>query len=322
MQKYWFLKPVYIFIFLMTALATSLFLYIYWYIEISSVLETVMESVNLDPEQVLSSQPWMVIMVVSLLAAMSLTGMFMSFVYIQNAVKLYHMQQNFINNFTHELKTPVTSLKLYIETFLKYELPRDDQLKYLNYMVKDVTRLSENIGNILDLAGIESRNYNIHFEKTDLVHHIKDFYVKNEYLFEKCDIRIHEETGKSFICPLDQSLFDMLMMNLTTNAIKYNNSDIPVIDITFQNLIYKYVILFADNGIGIAKSETKNIFNKFYQVGKSDDMSAKGSGLGLHFVINIAKIHKWKINAVSKGLKNGTVFKITIPKAQTLLPNK
>ncbi|MCF8128768.1 MAG: sensor histidine kinase, partial [Deltaproteobacteria bacterium] len=158
-QSKWFLHPILIFISSVTAVALSLALYIYWYVEVRADLRTVTEKANLDSNQVLTAQTWMVILVLSILVGIILMGIFIIFVYNQKTFHLYRLQRNFIGNFTHELKTPVTSLKLYLETFRTYVLPREDQLKYIEYMVQDVDRLTYNINRILDLAKIESKTY-------------------------------------------------------------------------------------------------------------------------------------------------------------------
>ena len=119
----WFLHPILIFLLSIAALGMSLFLYIYWYMEASSGLRSVIERFNLDPGQVLRSDTWMVIMILSLLVGVILMGIFGIFVYSQKTLQLYRLQNNFINNFTHELKTPVTSLKLFLQTFSKHDLP-------------------------------------------------------------------------------------------------------------------------------------------------------------------------------------------------------
>ena len=131
----WFLHPILIFITSIIALGTSLFLYIYWYVEASSGLHALLKKSNIDPHQVLTSETWVVVMVLSILVGLILLGIMMIFIYSQKTLRLYRTQNNFINNFTHELKTPVTSLKLFLETFNKHELAREAQLKYVQYML-------------------------------------------------------------------------------------------------------------------------------------------------------------------------------------------
>lgn len=309
----WFFHPIAIFVFSIIALATSLALYIYWYIEVSAGLAAIVKKFNLDTTQIFTSQTWVVIMVLSILVALILLGIFIIFVYYQKSVRLYRMQRNFINNFTHELKTPVTSLKLYLETFLQHELSRDDQLKYLRFMLQDVTRLEDNTKRILDLARIESKTFEGAFLEEDLVTVIHEFKDKNSHLLRDCEITIHNPSEGIFPYLINRPLFEMLVMNLLTNAIKYNHADRPTIDITFLPHKRKLHISFKDNGVGIEKRDLKRIFKKFYQVGTSDNMTATGSGIGLSLVQNIAKIHKGRVIVHSKGAGQGSVFTIQFP---------
>ena len=309
----WLIHPVFILVFSVLALVASLFLYIYWYIEISSGLKSIVERFNLDTGQFLTSQTWVVILVLTVLVGVIIMGIFIIFVYNLKTLRLYRLQHNFINNFTHELKTPVTSLKLYLETFLKHHLSREDQLKYTQYMLTDTDRLSEDINCILNLAQIESKSYTGEYVFQNLPETIENFYQNNSHLFRDCDVQIHLPQKESFFYRILPSMFEMLLMNLFTNAIKYNNSAVLRIEITFEKQRKKLIIRFKDNGIGIKKSELKKIFKKFYQVGRSDDMSAKGSGLGLYLVDHIAKIHKGKIMAESDGPGKGAVFSLILP---------
>ncbi len=311
----WFYHPIFIFIFSILALALSLFLYIYWYMKASADLETIVRKFNIGPQQVLKSETWVVILVLSILVGIILIGIFVIFVYGQKTLQLYRLQHNFINNFTHELKTPVTSLKLYLETFLKHDLPRTDQMKYLRYMLQDVGRLSNTINRILNLARIESKSYVGEFVDADVAEVIREFVSGNRHLFEECRITLHPpDAPASFRYPLNVPLFEMLLINIFTNAIKYNTSAIPAIDIFFEQRKRHLVLRFQDNGIGIEKSELKRVFKKFYQVGRSDDMTAKGSGLGLHLVQNIARIHKGRMVAASGGMGKGTIFTLILPR--------
>jgi len=309
----WFIHPILIFIFSIMAVTTSLALYIYWYVEASAGLKAVIQKANIEPGQALASQTWVVILVLSILVGLILMSIFIIFVYNQKTFQLYRLQRNFIDNFTHELKTPVTSLKLYLETFRKHTLSREDQIKYLDYMIQDAERLSDNINRILNLAKIESKAYKGEFVTRGLVSTLQEFSEKNKHLFKGCEIRIHNPSGEPHVYRVDLSLFEMLLMNLLTNAVKYNHSNAPRVDITFEQKGRELHIRFEDNGIGLPRSETKRIFRKFYQIPPLENTSAKGSGVGLFLVDSIARLHKGRIMAESKGSGKGSVFSVILP---------
>ncbi|PKN61666.1 MAG: sensor histidine kinase [Deltaproteobacteria bacterium HGW-Deltaproteobacteria-15] len=309
----WFIHPILIFIFSIVAVTTSLALYIYWYVEVSAGLKSVIQKANVEPGQALASQTWVVILVLSILVGLILMSIFIIFVYNQKTFQLYRLQRNFIDNFTHELKTPVTSLKLYLETFRKHTLSREDQIKYLDYMIQDAERLSDNINRILNLAKIESKAYKGEFVTRGLVSTLQEFSERNRHLFKGCEIRIHNPSGEPYAHRVDLSLFEMLLMNLLTNAVRYNHSNAPRVDITFEQRGRELHIRFEDNGIGLPRSETKRIFRKFYQVPPLENTSAKGSGVGLFLVDSIARLHKGRIMAESKGSGKGSVFSVILP---------
>lgn len=305
--------PIITLVFSIIALVLSLALYIYWYLAVSAGLRLVVERFKIDQNQVLEPQTWIVIMVLSILVGFILICIFIIFVYNQKTLQLYRLQNNFINNFTHELKTPVTSLKLYLETFIKYELPRNDQLKYIEYMIQDAERLSENVNQMLNLARIESNTYSSEKAIIDLVTAANDFVSANRHLFGNSEINISSQFDKPLMFNINKSLFEMFLMNIFTNATKYNDSDIPVIDVWFKRHKKRVRIQIDDNGIGIERGEIKKIFKKFYQVGKSENRSAKGSGLGLYVAENIARIYSGSLKAESKGKGKGSRFMLDLP---------
>ena len=278
------------------------------------MLQAAMEKFDLDQSRVLESRTWVVIMVLSILVGVILMGIFSIFIYSQKTLQLYRLQNNFINNFTHELKTPVTSLKMFLETFSRHDLPKEDQDKYLGYMIADVNRLKENIDRILNLARIESKTYTEEFTSVDLVSVIETFFRNNQHLFTNARVRIHKPSEPLPPYRINLSLFEMLLMNLATNAVKYNDKDCPQLDIRFSEARSRQFVHFADNGIGFEKKEVRKIFRKFYQVGRFDDMTAKGTGLGLYLVQTVAKLHRWKVAAQSEGVGKGSVFILTLPK--------
>jgi two-component system, OmpR family, phosphate regulon sensor histidine kinase PhoR len=308
-----FFHPILIFASSIVAVGLSLFLYIHWYLEVSTGLKRVVERASLDRDQILAPQTWVVILVLSVLVGIILMGIFTIFVYNQKAIQLYRLQRNFISNFTHELKTPVTSMKLYLETFRKHDLSREDQLKYIGYMVQDADRLSDSISRILSLAKIESGVYEDRFVAEDLVEVVVSFYEKNRHLFGRCEVTIRNPSGRAFPYPINLVLFEMLLMNLFTNAIKYNEAEVPRLDVRFEPKGRWLHVRFEDNGIGIPRSEVKKIFKKFYQIGRSEDMSAKGTGLGLHLVESIARFHEGRVIAESREGEKGAVFSLILP---------
>lgn len=306
-------NTIVIFIFSIVALVSLFVLYIYWYIEISSGLDDVVTKFDIDPRQVFESRTVLVIFVLSLLASLILTGLSMTFIYNLKMHQLYRLQNNFINNFTHELKTPVTSLKLYLETFLKHDLSKAEQTKFLNYMLRDVHRLSDNISNILDLGRVESKNFKDEFVELDVATFVSDFYQHNAHLFHGLAIDVQPPSGTPPIVAISRLLFEMLLINLASNALKYTASEAPALVVRFKKEAHHLALQFSDNGIGIDRSQRKKIFKKFYQVGDASVRSAQGSGLGLYLVQNIVRAHHGKIRVSNDGENGGSRFIVTLP---------
>ncbi|MGZ6292987.1 MAG: sensor histidine kinase [Syntrophales bacterium] len=313
-QAKWFFHPIFVFVLSTVALVCSLSLYIYWYVGISAGVKSLAYRYQLDPSQFIEASPWVVILVLSLLVGVILAGILIIFIYHLKTLQLYRLQQTFISNFTHELKTPVTSLKLYLETFTKHEIPRDEQLKYISFMLQDAERLSNNINSILNLARIESKVYEGVFTNVDLVELVRGFLASNRHIFQKCDIHVENPMEKGFYQPVVISLIEMLLMNILTNAKKYNNSGRPNIRITFEEGENIQLIRFRDNGIGIEKKERKKIFKKFYQSrNRNEHDVVGGSGIGLYLAQQIAKLHQGRITADSEGAGEGSVFTLALP---------
>lgn len=301
----WFYHPLFIFIFSLLALALSLFIYIRSYLRVNEVLHEVVVKYNINAQQMLNTNTWVLILTLSLLVAVILAGLLIIYIYYRKVIQLYRQQQNFINGFTHELKTPIASLQLFLETFSRHELAREEQLKYLEYMKHDTKRLSDNVIRILQLGRLEDKNFRGDFKSEDLVEVIRQFIRNTPHLFEQGKVEFETEIDKCYI-PLDHALFEMLLMNLITNAFIYNKSPEKMVLIKLRKERRLVVLDFIDNGIGIEKTELKKIFKKFYQVGKS----SKGNGLGLYIVSNIARVHNAEILAFSNGAGAGSTFRL------------
>jgi signal transduction histidine kinase len=311
----WYLHPVFIFACSIFALATFLVLTVSLYMEIRSALEIVMLKFNIEPQAIFPSKTGMTILVLSLLIFVVLAGIFLAFIYYQKTVNLFRLQHNFIYNFTHELKTPVTSLRLYLETFIRHPMEPEAVKKYSTDMLKDIDRLTENIDRILNLARIESQNFGSKVTRENLVVFLKTFCRKNASLFRGLDVRIKNPSGGRFEYPVNAFLLDILLTNIFSNAIRYNESRTPCLTILFKSYLQKVTIDFIDNGIGVDKEDAKKIFRKFYQGDRNNNQTNTGSGLGLYLVSSIAAIHGWRASVSSEGTGKGAKFTITIPRA-------
>lgn len=212
------------------------------------------------------------------------------------------MQQSFINGFTHELKTPIASLKIFIDTFKKHEITRQKQLEYLELMGRDTERLQSNVMQILNMAKIEDKSFRPNLVKTDLKTYVEKFLDKNSYLFHH--VNFSTSLSKDSFILADQDLLDIILMNTINNATSYNSNKIKEVQITIEPAGNYHSLVVTDNGQGIEKEHLNNIFKKFYQVGKS----AKGSGIGLYMVWQIMKLHKAKVFAKSEGISTGSSF--------------
>lgn len=301
----WFYHPLFIFIFSLIALGSSLIIYIRSYLRVHEALEEVVLKYNLNSESMFATETWVLVLTLSLLVAVILAGLLIIYIYYQKMIQLYRLQQNFINGFTHELKTPIASLQLFLETFSKHKLSREDQLKYLEYMKRDTSRLSENVSRILNLGRLEDRNFKADFARQDLVKLIENFLKNTPHLFEEAKVSFHTNIV-SVDLPIDTALFEMLLMNLITNALIYNKSKEKAVDIILAAQGPHLILDIKDNGVGIEKTQLKKIFKKFYQIGES----SKGSGLGLYIVQNIARLHKGDIQVISAGIGQGSNFRI------------
>ena len=264
----------------------------------------------MDASQFLETDTWITILIISILVAIILAGTIIIFVYYQKIIQLYRMQQNFINGFTHELKTPVASIRLFLDTFKKHELSREDQLKYIDFMIRDADRLAVNVGQILNLGKIEDRSFHLNNSNVDLYDFTNDFLERNPHLFENTNIEVKKIDHVDYLVNIDSALMEMVLMNIITNATRYNDSNRPSIQVEFRSLGKKASVSFIDNGMGIKKSEQSNIFKKFYQIGKT----SKGSGLGLYLSSQILKIHKGSIGVESQGSGLGSNFTIVLPR--------
>ena len=307
----WFLNPVLIFVVSLVAVVISLVLFIHWSLRAKFGLESIVQRFNTSSDALLELNTWVTILTLSILVVVIIVGISIIYTYYQKTINLYRLQNNFINNFTHELKTPLTSINIFLETLKNHQVNRLEQLTYLDYMKVDANRLEQIINHILSTAKIESNSYRKNFELINIRTLVETVISGNPNFDNQIEIVMKDIDNFKFLG--DRELLEMMISNLITNAIKYNNSPEPKLEITSSRESRYFTISFIDNGIGLDQEHLKRIFKKFYQAGDSLTTTAKGSGLGLFLAQMISQIHKCKIVARSDGLGKGSSFIFNCP---------
>lgn len=220
---------------------------------------------------------------------------------------------NFINNLTHELKTPVFSIGLATKILEKQANPK--QIEVLNIIKQQNNRLNTHIDKVLELSALENKKKVIQLQKVDFKPHLEklceDFKLLSSlenlsFNYTICDSPL---PIKAAISHLENAI-----NNILENAKKYSEN--PIITLNAQVKNQKLIIAIKDNGRGISKKDLKLIFDKFYRVTKDNTHNVKGYGIGLNYVKEIMKQHKAKLHIESEINKGTTVF-IELPVYET-----
>lgn len=233
---------------------------------------------------------------------------------IRKENELAIQQNNFILSVSHELKTPIASSKLQLQTLLKHELDREKQIQLLNNALKETDRLHKLVDNVLLVTQVENKNSSSHLtliNLSELIEHTVERYF--EMYLENKWIKLYVESN--VFVQGDGDLLPSLIINLVENAIKYSYETLQVA-LTLKTENNKVLFEVADNGCGIPDSEKQKIFEKFYRSGNEETRKTKGTGIGLFIVKQICNAHQASIN-VTDNKPSGSVFQISFDKSSS-----
>lgn len=228
--------------------------------------------------------------------------------------QLSQVQKDFINNLTHELKTPISSIALSAKVISDEKILKTPErlFEYAKIIQEQNSRMSKNVEKVLNLASLEKNKIHLNREKIELQDFMEETitYFKQSNAGKKADIQL-EFHPAPFHLIADKFHFTNLVLNILENSIKYCERD-PKIKIQILKKDNILNIRFTDNGIGISKKHRKKIFRRFYRVPTGNVHNVKGFGLGLDYVRKIVKAHKWKIK-VDENPEGGSIFTLLIP---------
>jgi two-component system, OmpR family, phosphate regulon sensor histidine kinase PhoR len=228
--------------------------------------------------------------------------------------RLSEIQNDFINNMTHEFKTPISTISISSEVLMKPEIVNNPErlLSYAAIIRKEAARLKKNVDTVLQTANIAQKIDKLNFEEVDVHELLEDLSISCEPLFkEKNGELLVNLEAKKVIIKADRLHFTNVLHNLIDNGMKYSERE-PIIKISTENIGNDLIISIKDNGIGISERDQKQVFNKFFRVHTGDVHNVKGFGLGLYYVKEMIEGHKGKIELKSR-VGEGSEFKLLMP---------
>lgn len=230
---------------------------------------------------------------------------------IQKEFEFAKTQNNFILSFTHELKTPIASVKLYLQTLQKRKLPAEKVEQVLSNSISETERLQSLVENILLTTRLESKSYELVFEEVHLNLLIQN--LVDKYHPKQLGNRvILNNVSKHLSLNTDALAFATICSNLLDNALKYSPINAEV-EINAQQLTDAIEITVSDTGIGIPEEERAKVFNRFYRIGNEETRSSKGTGLGLFITKSLVQLLQGFIRVDPKP-GGGSVFTVTLPR--------
>ena len=227
--------------------------------------------------------------------------------------RLSEVQKDFINNMTHEFKTPIATIAISSEVLKNPDISKEPGrlLKYATVIENESNRLKQQVERVLQMAQLDEKKIELSTETFDINELLKDV-VKN------CSLNLKESgkvelklNGAQHTITGDKLHLTNVINNLIDNAVKYNNNE-PHIIVRTYNKKNLFCIEVEDNGMGIASENHNKIFERFYRVPTGNVHNVKGFGLGLNYVKLIVEAHKGSITLEST-LEKGTIFKIFLP---------
>jgi len=247
--------------------------------------------------------------------ALIITGLILNTIFLVREIRRNEQHDAFLNAVTHELKTPIASIRLYLETLKTREVEEARKQEFYNVMLADSDRLLGTVEQVLQASRTREKQRLMNLAEIDLGGLIGDTIrtVREQHHLGEPAIR-YSEPAESIVVLGDRAELRVAITNLLDNAFKYSLGE-PKISVRLKSSGGKTAeIYIKDNGIGISRPDLKRIFKRFYRVPGATETAAKGTGLGLPIVRSIVEKHGGKVRAESNGTGKGSTFLVQLPR--------
>ncbi|MEH7122768.1 ATP-binding protein [Bacillus sp. JJ1532] len=241
-------------------------------------------------------------------------GVLLVFHDITDIKKLEQVRKDFVANVSHELKTPITSIKGFSETLLDGAMEDKQSLEaFLKIILQESDRLQSLVHDLLDLSKIEQQNFNLSIQSYNIADTLEEVIAILDQKAAEREISLMiEKENDPILIEGDADRLKQIFLNLINNAVTYTPNGGSV-SISLKESQSKVFIKVADTGIGISKEEIPRIFERFYRVDKARSRNSGGTGLGLAIVKHLVEAHKGNVSVESK-IGEGTTFFIELNK--------
>jgi signal transduction histidine kinase len=282
--------------------------WLYWFLGSQNKLRQMAEKYR--PEQLTGWMDWVVLAEGLVLLGTILAGVYVIFLYWSRQAALLREQKAFIAQMSHELRSPVASIQLHLETLKLRQPPPDQFHKSLAIMLEETERLNALINNLLTANRLEFRRFSLTLRPCDLSAMTENYFLEAARHFPpEGSLSLSVDPGIRVL--LDPESFLLVFRNLLENAVLYADGP-PHLTVTLQDEGKWCHLTVDDRGRGIDRKDLKKIFRMFYRVRKTGDQ-IRGTGLGLFIVQLLVKRQRGKIRVESAGVGKGASFHILLP---------
>jgi signal transduction histidine kinase len=311
LKTVWLYHPVTIFLFIQILWILLMVVWIRWYVQRHAQLRELAERLRTQVE--VEGIGWLPLVEQGVLLALILAGATVIFIYWIKQHRLNQMQRTFVSNVTHELKSPVASIQLALETLAIRDLSEDKRREFISMMLDDTERLAALIDRILGAARIEKRRKRYRLEPVSMLHFLEEILAEDRHLYEKDGHTIVFEKVQDARVAIDRPAMRVVIANLLENAARYSPRD-SKIRLRLHRDLRSCRIDVIDSGDGIPSKDLKNVFKMFWRGSEGQSSHMPGTGLGLYLVRNIVKDHRGKVWASSSGTGHGSTFSVRLPR--------
>jgi len=302
--------PIFVFIGVQIAWIILMGIWITWYIQNRRDFEEFAKSIK--PELFDADLNWVILLEGCFLMIVILAGVLLIFVFWGKQARLNRLQSNFVSSVSHELKSPLASIQLYLETMKLQKVSAEEVQDFVEIMLTDTERLSSLIDNILEASGADPKGLKLHFQPVKLKPFLDEVLEGHQRRFAEKGVQVNLEVQDFPPLQLDKRAMKMVFNNIIGNALRYSPDGSSFTVQVKEN--GKFCdIDFIDVGMGLSDKDCKKVFGKFYRVQNKETQNIEGAGLGLYLTKEIVKNHKGKIKATSEGRGKGSVFTVSLP---------